>query len=74
MGRPIQPPTMADKRVGGVRIQDWVGMAMVAVGAGTLVWFSWGVDPILRGVGIALLAGVLVGGGYLLMRRVEAQR
>ncbi|MFW6448000.1 MAG: hypothetical protein ACOC0X_00505 [Halobacteriota archaeon] len=63
---------MSDRRIGGVRVQDWVGLAMVAVGLGLLVWFSWPGDELVKTAGVVGLGAVVVAGGYLLMRRVEA--
>lgn len=65
---------MADKRVGGVRMQDWIGIALVAAGMGLLVWFSWDADPIVKLGAIGALAAAIVGGGYLAMRRVSSRQ
>lgn len=65
---------MADKRVGGVRMQDWIGIALVAAGMGLLVWFSWDADPIVKLGAIGVLAAAIVGGGYLAMRRVSSRQ
>lgn len=50
---------MADRTLAGVRIQDWVGMAMVVVGAGLLIWFSWQADPLAK-LGLILLVAIVV--------------
>ncbi|MFP4590401.1 MAG: hypothetical protein ACLFMX_00305 [Halobacteriales archaeon] len=65
---------MGDRRIGGVRMQDWVGLVMVAVGVALLLWFSWAADAVVKGVAVVAIGAVIVAGGYLLVRRAEADR
>lgn len=65
---------MAEQTVGGVRVQDWIGMVMIALGVALLVWFSWGADAAVKTGAIGALAVVIVSGGYLAMRRAGADR
>lgn len=61
---------MADPRPGGIRVQDWLGMVMVVVGGGLLVWFSWPAGPLVKALIVVALAAVVVLWGYYGLRDV----